>query len=37
MIEFDMSMWDAFFVVVVPLLVFAAVTLWLFERGSNGG
>jgi hypothetical protein len=37
MIEIDMDMWDAFFIVVIPLVVFAVVAFWLIERSGNGG
>ena len=37
MIDLGMGVWDAFFIVVVPLLVFAVVAFWLIERSGNGG
>jgi hypothetical protein len=37
MIEFDTGMWDAFLIVVVPLVFLAALAFWLIEKDNNGG
>ena len=37
MIETDVDFLNTLLVFVVPLVVFAAIALWVIERNSNGG
>jgi len=37
MIEFDTNMFDAFLIVVLPLVFLAALAFWLIEKDSSGG